>query len=58
MDQTSTPKSRAQRTRQDTPITPIAYWPTSPAPDEMPVPYRPTCPTASTYPTAGRKVAS
>lgn len=55
MDQTSTPKSRAQRTRHDTPI---AYWPTSPAPDEVPIPFRLVCPTSAQHPNAGRKVSA
>lgn len=37
----------------------IAYWPSDMRAElDQPIGFAPTCPTASTYPTAGRKVSA
>jgi len=61
MDQNSTPKSRARRTRQAPDHEPrtIRYWPISMREElDRPIGFAPTCPTSSSYPSTGRKVAS
>lgn len=50
--------SRTTRHTRRNPDEPIDLRPVTPAPDELPVPYRLSCPTSAAYPTAGRKVAS
>ena len=60
MDQTSTAKSRAQRTRQapDEPRT-IRYWPISMLAElDEPIGFAPTCPTSAAYRSAGKKVSA
>lgn len=57
MSERSTPKPKKQPPKPEARC--VRYWPTSMLAEiDAPIGFRPTCPTASTYPTAGRKVSA